>query len=90
MPLRAFEALNEKQEEQGGKRYANPRNVAAGSVRVLDPEITAVAAARFLRVLPAGGRARADAPAFGSARSSAEDALQGFARLARVSLRSTR
>jgi DNA ligase (NAD+) len=40
MPLRAFEALNEKQEEQGGKRYANPRNVAAGSVRVLDPEIT--------------------------------------------------
>ena len=40
MPLRAFEVLNEKQEEQGGKRYANPRNVAAGSVRVLDPEIT--------------------------------------------------
>jgi DNA ligase (NAD+) len=40
MPLRAFEALNEKQEEQGGKRYANPRNVAAGAVRVLDPEIT--------------------------------------------------
>jgi DNA ligase (NAD+) len=40
LPLRAFESLNEKQEEQGGKRYANPRNVAAGSVRVLDPEIT--------------------------------------------------
>ena len=40
MPLRAFEALNEKQDEEGGKRYANPRNVAAGSVRVLDPEIT--------------------------------------------------
>src|SRR5882724_1048612 len=30
MPLRAFEALNEKQEQEGGKRYANPRNVAAG------------------------------------------------------------
>jgi DNA ligase (NAD+) len=41
MPLRAFEALNEKQEEQGGKRYMNPRNVAAGAVRVLDPAITA-------------------------------------------------
>ncbi|MBZ5641402.1 MAG: NAD-dependent DNA ligase LigA [Acidobacteriia bacterium] len=40
LPLRAFESLNEKQEEDGGKRYANPRNVAAGSVRVLDPEIT--------------------------------------------------
>jgi DNA ligase (NAD+) len=40
MPLRAFEALNERQEKEGGKIYANPRNVAAGSVRVLDPEIT--------------------------------------------------
>ena len=40
MPLRAFEALNEKQEEQGGKRFANPRNAAAGAVRMLDPEIT--------------------------------------------------
>jgi DNA ligase (NAD+) len=40
MPLRAFEELNEKQEEEGGKRFANPRNAAAGAVRVLDPEIT--------------------------------------------------
>ncbi len=40
LPLRAFEALNERQEKEGGKIYANPRNVAAGSVRVLDPEIT--------------------------------------------------
>ncbi len=40
MPLRAFEALNEKQEEEGGKRFANPRNAAAGAVRMLDPEIT--------------------------------------------------
>jgi DNA ligase (NAD+) len=40
MPLRAFQELNERQQELGGKRYANPRNVAAGSVRVLDPEIT--------------------------------------------------
>ena len=41
MPLRAFEELNRQQEEQGGKRFANPRNAAAGAVRVLDPEITA-------------------------------------------------
>ncbi len=41
MNRRAFEELNRQQEEQGGKRFANPRNVAAGAVRVLDPAITA-------------------------------------------------
>jgi len=41
MPLKAFAKLNEQQEELGGKRFANPRNAAAGSVRVLDPRITA-------------------------------------------------
>jgi DNA ligase (NAD+) len=57
MPLRAFEALNERQEEQGGKRYANPRNVAAGSVRVLDPEITRSRQLDFYAYyLLAGGR----------------------------------
>jgi len=57
MPLRAFEALNEKQEEEGGKRYANPRNVAAGSVRVLDPEITRSRRLDFYAYyLLAGGR----------------------------------
>ena len=57
MPLRAFEALNERQEEQGGKRYANPRNVAAGSVRVLDPGITGSRQLDFFAYyLLAGGR----------------------------------
>jgi DNA ligase (NAD+) len=41
MTRKAFEELNRAQEEQGGKRFANPRNAAAGSVRVLDPTITA-------------------------------------------------
>src|SRR5579864_4316450 len=41
MPLKAFAKLNEQQEELGGKRFANPRNAAAGSVRVLDARITA-------------------------------------------------
>src|ERR1700722_10214638 len=40
MPLKAFAKLNEQQEELGGKRFANPRNAAAGSVRVLDARIT--------------------------------------------------
>ncbi len=41
MNRKAFEELNRQQEEQGGKRFANPRNAAAGAVRVLDPAITA-------------------------------------------------
>jgi DNA ligase (NAD+) len=41
MTRKAFELLNEQQEEIGGKRFANPRNAAAGAVRVLDPSITA-------------------------------------------------
>jgi len=41
MTRKAFEELNEQQEAQGGKRFANPRNAAAGAVRVLDPSITA-------------------------------------------------
>lgn len=36
-----FARINKEQEKKGGKLYANPRNVAAGSVRQLDPGITA-------------------------------------------------
>ena len=41
MPARAFARLNAEREAQGLARYANPRNSAAGSLRVLDPAITA-------------------------------------------------
>jgi DNA ligase (NAD+) len=41
MTKKAFEALNKQQEEIGGKIFVNPRNSAAGAVRVLDPSITA-------------------------------------------------
>jgi DNA ligase (NAD+) len=41
MTHKAFEALNRQQEQSGGKLYMNARNSAAGSVRVLDPSITA-------------------------------------------------
>src|ERR1700756_41161 len=41
MTRKAFEAMNKQQEQTGGKIFVNPRNAAAGSVRVLDPSITA-------------------------------------------------
>jgi len=41
MTRKAFEALNRQQEGAGGKIFVNARNSAAGSLRVLDPSITA-------------------------------------------------
>lgn len=41
MPKAGFEALNQRAREKGEKEFANPRNAAAGSLRQLDPRITA-------------------------------------------------
>lgn len=41
MPKTAFEALNEQAQKQGTKIFVNPRNAASGSLRQLDPRITA-------------------------------------------------
>ena len=43
-----FEALNTRQEEQGNKTFANPRNAAAGSVRQLDSSVAARRPLRFI------------------------------------------
>ena len=42
-----FEALNKRQEKEGKPLYVNPRNTAAGSVRQLDPAITAARTLHF-------------------------------------------
>jgi DNA ligase (NAD+) len=47
MPLAGFTELNQSQLENGGKVFANPRNAAAGSLRQLDPRITANRPLRF-------------------------------------------
>ncbi len=41
MNRRAFERLNLERDEQGLSRFANPRNAAAGSIRVLETQVTA-------------------------------------------------
>jgi DNA ligase (NAD+) len=41
IPSKDFDKLNRKLEEAGEKTYLNPRNTAAGSLRQLDPSITA-------------------------------------------------
>ena len=41
MPRTAFAQLNQQLEEEGQEPFANPRNAAAGSLRLLDPQLSA-------------------------------------------------
>ena len=41
MPIAAFRRMNEEREKQGLSQFANPRNATAGTVRQLEPSITA-------------------------------------------------
>ncbi len=68
-----FEALNARQEERGGKIFANPRNAAAGSLRQLDSEITRARPLRFF----AYAWGSLSAP-LGDTQSGAIEALSSF------------
>ncbi|MDR1034657.1 MAG: NAD-dependent DNA ligase LigA [Holosporales bacterium] len=47
MPVAIFEELNKKREEADERLFSNPRNAAAGSIRHLDPAVTASRNLRF-------------------------------------------
>src|SRR5690606_28088613 len=47
MTRKGFEELNARALETGEKRFANPRNAAAGSLRQLDPRLTATRPLEF-------------------------------------------
>ena len=48
MEKKAFERFNEKRRKRGEEPYANPRNLAAGSIRQLDPKLAASRPLKFL------------------------------------------
>ncbi|MBI4861678.1 MAG: NAD-dependent DNA ligase LigA, partial [Candidatus Riflebacteria bacterium] len=70
MPKDEFVRLNEEQVEAGEEPFANPRNAAAGSVRQLDPGITA---GRALHIYTYDILNRRDFPEIGS-----QDRLLGY------------
>lgn len=48
LPRAEFEKLNQEQKKKGLPLYANPRNIAAGSIRQLDPKVTAARSLDFM------------------------------------------
>ena len=77
MPVKSFAAMNEQREEAGLAPFANPRNAAAGAVRVLEPNITAQRRLDFYSVLFAAGGPSGVRDAVGGAGDAAGGGLQG-------------
>ncbi len=73
MSKAGFAALNARQAESGGKIFANPRNAAAGSLRQLDP---AVSAARPLAFIVHGWGEMSSLP--GDTQSAVTEAIGGW------------
>ena len=77
MPLAAFRKLNEERERQGLSVFANPRNFTAGTVRQLEPSITAQRRMDYLRLLAAEGRTNLFRPAIESDGCAGAGGVQG-------------
>lgn len=59
MPRHEFMRLNEERAERGESEFANPRNAAAGSLRQMNPQVTASRALSFFAYYLVGEGARA-------------------------------
>ncbi len=77
MNRRAFERLNVERDAAGLSRFANPRNAAAGSIRMLEPPITASRRLGLLRLFPVRGRRAGLRQPLGVARSARAVGIQG-------------
>ncbi len=64
MEKEEFEAFNRRLEKKGKRTFANPRNAAAGSLRQLDPRITAERPLRifFWKIAPSSRAAQTGGP----------------------------
>lgn len=71
----AFERLNARQREEGGKTFVNPRNAAAGAVRQLNPAVTAQRPLSFFAYGVGGTQGWTKAP---RTHAGVLDALQEF------------
>lgn len=74
MPHEAFERTNVERVAEGEKPFSNPRNAASGSLRQLDPEITAKRALEFY----AYGCPYAEEGAFGETYGSMRELLASW------------
>ncbi len=82
MPLAGFKRFNEEAMARGEKSFVNPRNAAAGSLRQLDPRMTA---ARPLDLFIYGvGVVEGGEPAAASQRDAAGTAAMGFQDLSAI------
>ena len=78
MPKAAFVSLNRAREEQGQQTFANPRNAAAGSLRQLDPKVSA---SRALNLFVYTLAQKDDLPLWEQGITTQQEALAELARL---------
>ncbi|MCU7807195.1 MAG: NAD-dependent DNA ligase LigA, partial [Candidatus Thiodiazotropha sp. (ex Semelilucina semeliformis)] len=74
MPRKGFEALNQRAREAGEKTFVNPRNAAAGSLRQLDPRLTAKRPLSFF----AYGLGEVSSGQIAESQSASMDRLRGW------------